>query len=98
MLISSIFLSFQLNVSLVNAKKGLKSDTTLRVTVVAKSKPTIYTNQTGEERQCLNVAIADTDTVGLCRVYDSTSFNRFQVGNSVCLRNMILRDNPFVVT
>ena len=71
---------------------------TLKARVIATKGPSTYTSG-GDQRQSLIVGLADMTGAAKAVIYDSAQFQRYQAGQSVVIRNFILRaDGSVIVT
>lgn len=71
---------------------------TLKVKVMAGDPIKTFTNEKGEEKKVLNIAIADNTKAVKAVVYDDTKFARLTVGKSIMIRNIIKKENHIVIT
>ncbi|KAH3893114.1 hypothetical protein DPMN_017258 [Dreissena polymorpha] len=71
---------------------------TLKARVITTKGPSTYTSG-GDQRQSLIVGLADMTGAAKAVIYDSSQFQRYPAGQSVVIRNFILRaDGSVIVT
>lgn len=69
----------------------------LKVTVVACNQPQSYSNSAGEEKRCMHCAVSDNVNVAKVIVYDDSKFAKFQLNNTVVLRDVIKKQEDCIM-